>query len=159
MTRSLLARLLFTGLVLTMPAIARAESHYTVNNGATCIPYPHADSTTAARWLNVLYGFKNMAFCHVAVPNGWSVAQLSYMLYTVHQGGTSPMRISLCVADAYGGSPNCGTEKTTSSGLNVNWVSPPSPVPAAASVAFLMIRFPPGEFSRVFEVIPVFYRP
>lgn len=159
MAHHVLARLLLTGLVLTMPALARAESYYTVNNGATCVPYPYADSTTAALWQSVLYGFKNLASCHIAIPNGWHVGQLSYMLYTVNQGGTSPMRISLCVVDAYGGSPNCGTERTTSPGLNVNWAAPPAPIPSGVSAAFLLIRFPPGEVSRVFQVTPVFFRP
>lgn len=157
--RTLLATLAVAALTLTAPTGAHAESYATAHNGATCIPYPHADPSTAVPYQSFLYGFKNMAFCHIVVPNGWTLSRLSYVLYTVNQGGANPMRISLCVTDVYGGAPTCGAERTTSFGLNVNWVTLPSPLPSGAQLAYLQVRFPTSEVSRVFEFVPAFYRP
>lgn len=158
MKRAVVTQFLVAGLMLTAPTLARAETHATVKNGATCIPYPN-ESYVGIAYLSWLWGFRDMATCHVEIPNGWSVNQLSYMLYTVSQDGASPMTISLCVANPYGGAHACGSPRTTTPGLNINWVAPPAPMPAAAGVAYLVIRFPHGEYSRVLQVIPVFYRP
>lgn len=157
--RSYLATLAVAALSLAAPTVAHAEWHSAAHNGATCIPYPHADQSTALPYQSFLYGFKNMAFCHIVVPNTWTLSQLSYVLFTVNQGGATPMRISLCVTDPYGGAPTCGAERTTSPGLNINWVTLPSPLPSSAQLAYLQVRFPPSEISRVFEFVPVFYRP
>jgi hypothetical protein len=156
--RTGLAALVLAILILFAPTAARAEWYGTAHNGATCIPYPHA-STTAVPYQSFLYGFRNMAFCHIVIPNTWMLDQLSYVLYTVNQGGPNPMRISLCVTDAYGGAPTCGSERTTGPGLNVNWVTLPAPLPGGASLAYLQVIFPAGEVSRVFEFAPAFYRP
>lgn len=146
-------------LFVTAPTAAQAESYATAHNGATCIPYPHNDVSTAVPYQSFLYGFRNMAFCHIVVPNGWTLRQLSYVLYSVQQGGVNPMRISLCVSDVWGGAPTCGPEQTTSPGVNVNWVTLPSPLPSGAQLAYLQVRFPVSEVSRVFEFVPAFYRP
>jgi hypothetical protein len=156
--RTGLTALVLAILILFAPTAARAEWYGTAHNGATCIPYPQA-ATTAVPYQSFLFGFRNMAFCHIVIPNTWTLDQLSYVLYTVYQGGGQPMRISLCVTDAYGGTPACGSERTTDPGLNVNWVALPAPLPAGASLAYLQVMFPAGEVSRVFEFVPAFFRP
>ena len=145
-------------LILFAPTAARAEWYGTAHNGATCMPYPHAP-TTAMPYQSFLFGFRNMAFCHIVIPDTWMLDQLSYVLYTVNQGGANPMRISLCVTDAYGGAPTCGSERTTGPGLNVSWVALPAALPSGATLAYLWVRFPPGDVSRVFEFAPAFFRP
>jgi len=139
---------------LLAPVLARAESYEEAYNGATCIPYPPFNSSNAAPYTHFLFGFQQSAFCHFIVPNGWSVDDLSYVLVS---GSTSSgsMRIRLCV---YSGlTSTCGTERTLSSSIPINWVSPPSPIPTYASGAYLSVIFP-NAISTVRQFHVAWYR-
>lgn len=145
---------LIVAAALLAPVLARAESYEEAYNGATCIPYPPFNASNAVPYSHFLYGFQQSAFCHFTVPNGWSVHDLSYVLFTGSVSSGS-MRVRLCV---YSGlTSTCGTEKTLTSSSTVNWVAPPSPIPTYASGAYLSVSFP-SAVSTLRQFHAVWYR-
>lgn len=126
---------------LLAPALAQAEQHEEAYNGATCIPYPPYNTTNGLPYTHLLFAYGQNAYCHFIVPNGWSVNDLSYVLFTGSiYSGTEPMRVRLCVYSS--STTSCGPERTLTPGSTVNWVSPPSTAPAYATGAYLSVRFP-----------------
>lgn len=141
--------------MLVAPTAAAAETRNDVYNGATCTPYPAFDPAGATPYSYWLYGFKQGAFCHFTMPDGWRVRDLSYVLFSGTVSGATPVRVRLCVYVS-GSSATCGTERTLTSSMSVNWVAPPA-VPTYASGAYLMVNFPTG-ISVFRQFIPVWTR-
>lgn len=141
---------------LLVPALAQAEQHEEAYNGATCIPYPPYNTANALPYSYLLYGLGQNAYCHFIVPNGWTVNDLSYVLFTGSvSSGTEPMRVRLCVYS--GTTSSCGTERTLTPGSTVNWVTPPSTVPAYSTGAYLSVRFP-KSLSTLRQYFVAWYR-
>jgi hypothetical protein len=144
--------------VLLAPSLAAAETHSQAYNGATCIGYPAYNTTNHHPYSYWMYGFSQSAFCHFNVPSGWSVHDLSYVLFEAFVGPSSPpLRVRLCVY-VTGSSAVCGTERTIAAGGSVNWVSPPATIPTWASGAYLSVQFPAGHVSMFYQFVPVFIR-
>jgi len=139
---------------LLLPSLAWAETHSEAYNGATCIPYPPFDASNAVPYSHFLYGFRQSAFCHFTIPNGWDVSNLSYVLFTTSvSSGT--LRVRLCVYSGF--TSTCGAERALTSSTPVSWVSPPSPIPTYASGGYLSISFP-NAVSTFQQYHVVFYR-
>ncbi len=133
------------------PADAATRSE--VVNGATCIPYPAFNASTAMPYQHWLYGFGQRAYCHLSMVNDWPVTQLSYVLFS---GSVSAgvMTARLCVHSG-DFAVSCGASKTLTPSGSVNWVAPPSPLPSYPSGAFVQFDFPSGNVSTVRQLIPV----
>lgn len=156
MNRRRLARPLIAATALLAPALGLAETRSDVYNGATCIPYPPFDSSNAVPFSHFLYGFRQSAYCHFTVPDTWTVDDLAYVLLTGSTSGSAPMRIRLCV---YSGlTSTCGAERTLASSMPVNWVAPPTSIPATATGAYVAVRFPNGDISTLQYFVPVWSR-
>jgi len=134
---------------------AQAETVPEVINGATCIPYPPYQTTTAVPYQHWLYGFREIAFCHITMPPGWSVEDLSYVLFNVSiSSGTLTAR--LCVHSG-SFSVTCGAPRTMSGSASIHWVAPPA-LPSFASGAFVQFQFPRDSVSTIQQLIPVWSR-
>jgi hypothetical protein len=153
-----IAQRLLVACILLAPSLAAAETNSQAYNGATCIGYPAYNTSNHHPYSYWMYGFGQSAYCHFTVPSGWSVHDLSYVLFQGIVGSASPpLRARLCVY-VTGSSAVCGTESTISAGGSVNWVSPPASVPTWASGAYLYVRFPDGYVSVFHQFVPVFVR-
>ncbi len=153
------ACLLAAALAVCLPATARAETWAENVNGATCIPYPAFAASNAVPYSFFLYGFRQSAYCHFAVPDDWSVQDISYVLFTGTTGGGAPMRVRLCVHSAPGFATACGPERTiSSSSAGVNWVPLPASMPSYVSGAYLWVSFPTGQISTLQNFMPVLIR-
>ncbi|MXP66148.1 hypothetical protein E0493_22735 [Roseomonas sp. M0104] len=153
LSRCLQASLIVLATVLGFPA--RAETATEVINGATCIPYPPNDSTSAVPYQHWLYVFREIAFCHITMPPGWSVDDLSYVLFNAAlSSGTLTAR--LCVHSGTF-TVTCGAPRTLSAGATLQWVQPPV-VPSSASGAFVQLQFPRGSVSSIRQLVPVWIR-
>ncbi len=140
-------------------APAAAETRSDLYNGGTCNPYPAFNSTNAVPIFHYLYGFRQSAYCHMVIPEDWRVEDISYVLYHgLANSGAGPMRVRLCVYNAYGLSSTCGAETTIAGGYGTNWVAPPAGMSSAAMGAFLSVRFPTDRVSAIAYYIPVFIR-
>lgn len=139
-------------LVVLSTSVVRADTRSDVLNGATCIPYPpYQDGIPYQFWL---YGFGNSAYCHLTMPDQWSVNDLSYVLFTASVSGDL-LRARLCVHTGNSLSVTCGSERTISSSGSVNWVAPPVSMPSFASGAYVHFRFPNGRISTIRQLVPV----
>ena len=151
-----LAGPLLVACILLTPSLAFAKSRSDIYNGATCLPYPAgANAVPYSYWL---VGLAQGAFCHFTMPDGWSVDELSYVLYLGQVGGYDPLRVQLCVYTV-GSNPVCGAETTISPNGLVNWVAPPNNLPASASGAYLKVSFPPDTVARFQQFIPHWVKP
>jgi hypothetical protein len=135
-----------------------AASTYQVIEGGQCIPYPgyqSGSSYSGINWQHFLYGFRDMAFCHLTMTDVWPLSALSYVLFT---GWTQPNQVltaRLCV-HAFDLAVTCGASATISGGVyQVNLVFPPSPLPPDADGAFVQFNFPTDSVSGITEVLPV----
>ena len=77
----LTAKSFLTAFILLAPALATAQTRSDVYNGATCVSYPRSNTTVAIPFSYFLYGFKESANCHITMPDGWGVGDLSYVLF------------------------------------------------------------------------------
>jgi hypothetical protein len=146
-----LCRIVLAASFLT-PWIVHADTRSDVLNGAVCIPYPpYQDAIPYQFWL---YGFNNSAYCHLTMPDEWSVNDLSYVLFTGSVSGDL-LRARLCVHNGHSLAVTCGAERTISSSGSVNWVARPVPLPPSAVGAYVVFRFPAGRISTVRSLIPV----
>jgi hypothetical protein len=134
---------------------ARAETATEVINGATCIPYPPYDTTSAVPYQHWLYVFRELAFCHITMPPGWSVDDLSYVLFNAAlSSGTLTARLCVHLGTF---TVTCGAPRTLSGGATLQWVQPPV-VPSSASGAFVQIQFPRGSTSSIRQLVPVWIK-
>jgi hypothetical protein len=150
--------LLVAASVLCAPLAAQAASTEEVIDGGTCIPYPpyeRANNTfSGLNYQHWLYGFNNIAFCHLTMTSDWPLNTLSYVLFT---GWTQPFQVvtaRLCV-HAYDLAVACGNPATISGDVyQVNYVLPPA-LPPYADGAFVRFDFPSSSVSGIIELIPV----
>jgi hypothetical protein len=114
-------------------------------------------SLSGLNYQHWLYGFNDVAFCHLTMPGDWPLSTLSYVLFT---GWTQPFQVvtaRLCV-HAYDLAVACGDPATISGDVyQVNYVLPP-PLPPYADGAFVRFDFPSGSVSGITELIPVWIK-
>jgi len=146
--------------LLSIAGPGSAETRADVYNGATCVPYPPFNSSNAVPYSHWLYGFRQMAFCHFTIPDDWTAEDISYVLFHgVANPGPAPLRVRLCVYDAFGLATSCGAERTLpdSGVFSTNWVAPGG-MPSSPMGAFLSVWFPTDTVSAFAYFIPVFSR-
>jgi hypothetical protein len=127
-----------------------------VIDGGQCIPYP---GTAGINWQHFLYGFNNMAFCHLTVTDAWPLSTLSFVVFT---GFTQPGQVvtaRLCV-HAYDLTVTCGSPGTISGGAGIGAVGvvyPPALLPPLTHGAFVQFNFPSNSVSGIIELLPYWY--
>lgn len=140
-----------------LPNTSVAETRVDTYNGATCISYPPFNTNNGLPYQSWLYGFGQGAYCHFQVPDGWTVDDISYVLF---EGSSSTsldnIRVRLCVY--YRMSQTCGAERTMSGTSGINWVTLPASMPNYVTGAYLSVSFPAGKVSTFQNFMPVWQR-
>ncbi len=152
--------LLAAALAAGLPAASQAESWSEAINGATCIPYPAFDDSNALPYAYLLYGFRQSAYCHFAVPDDWSVRDIAYVLFSGGtDSGSEPLRVRLCVHSTPRSVTACGAVRTIPPGFaTVDWVTLPASMPSHVAGAYLAVNFPSGQISVLSNFMPVLIR-
>jgi hypothetical protein len=142
---------------LGAPSPLYAATRDEVINGATCIPYPPYRTDVAIPYTHFLYGFSQLAYCHLTMSDEWPVQKLSYVLFSGYSNVVLTARLCVHSGDF---AVTCGLPKTiTSGGFPVNWVTPPSPMPTYASGAFMQFTMPAGQHvSVIHQLNPVWIK-
>jgi hypothetical protein len=101
-----------------------------------------------------LYGTNNVtAFCHLPISSEWPVDKLVWVLVQA-QVPTGVVKARLCLSVE---PPICGVEATiTATTAGFPGAMAPASIPPGMSVgAYLEVTFPPGGWSRLQKVMPV----
>lgn len=152
-------RLLAT-IVSLCAAPAAAETWSQVYNGGTCNPYPsQGDNFAGLNYSFWLYGFRNTAFCHFEIPDGWDAEDLSYAVFVGSvSSGSGTLRVRMCTFTATGLGTTCGSmRQIVPGGFPVVVVYPPGGL-SSAQGAYFQVTFPSGQVSTVQQIIPVLSR-
>jgi hypothetical protein len=149
---------LVAALVLCAPLAALAVSTEEVIDGSTCIPYPPYEAAnntfSGVNWQHWLYGFNDLAFCHLMMPGDWPLNTLSYVLFTGWTNQSNVLTARLCV-HPFDLTVACGSAATISGPpYQVNYVTLP-PLPPDANGAFVQVNFPSNSVSGIIELTPV----
>jgi hypothetical protein len=153
--------LLVAALLLCVPVAAQAGFKADVIDGGACIPYPGyispASGYSGINYQHWLYGFSDVAFCHLTMHLDWPLNALQYVEFI---GETQPSQVvtaRLCV-HGFDMTVTCGNPVNLSGGgFQANFVFPPS-LPPNADGAFVQFSFPQNIVSVITQVTPVWFK-
>jgi hypothetical protein len=153
--------LLVAALILCASLAAQGATKEEVIDGGTCIAYPPYETAnntlSSINYDHWLYGFNDIAFCHLIMTSDWPLNTLSYVLFTGVTQSSQVVTARLCV-HAYDLAVACGGAATISGpDYQVNYVLPPA-LPPSADGAFVQFNFPASSVSTINELIPVWFK-